>query len=716
MTNLRNCEPKADYDTNFDDVVELFYIPCLSNCSQYDRMAGFFTSSSLSISAKGIKQLIQNEGKMRLIISPYISKNDEELFNRLISEPGIIKGEISDILESDVTEEFISNENTEALGWMLLNGFLEIHVIVVLKENGEIMPAEEIDESGLFHNKIGIMKDDENNVIVFSGSINETFNAWNSNIESFDVFCSWEDGRKHIDPKIERFETYWKLGTSNRGLTLDLPTAVKNKWTRNIPQEKEKLSIFKRKTNNIEARDYQQIAINNWKNNNYKGIFNMATGTGKTFTALLGVKQLIDDSKKAILVVAVPYNHLIANPWLESINQLFCNENLNISIIEAFDNSSIWKHKEENTRIDYKLGEINLLIFVTTYKTLSGQLFIETIERYKGTKILIADEVHNAGSDTFRKGLMEDYQYRLGLSATPSRYLDDEGTNFIISYFDKEVYTFSLEKAINTINPQTGKSYLTPYEYHPIFVTLTDEEIAEYTEMSKQIAICCPEKNPTEEQLKRRSDLLIKRSRITKNASNKLIVLRDMIPSFKKNGFFDHSLIYCSDGHYPEDNSKKIINWIVSELNRNDIVNSPFTFEENSSERKRILSSFSNGKISTLVAIKCLDEGVDVPSTRNAIIIASSANPREYIQRRGRVLRRYPGKEFAVIYDFFVIPDSNRPITNSDQSIFDGEYRRFKEFADISLNKEENYILIDKIINKFNLEVKNERLYQSSFA
>jgi superfamily II DNA or RNA helicase len=265
------------------------------------------------------------------------------------------------------------------------------------------------------------------------------------------------------------------------------------------------------------------------------------------------------------------------------------------------------------------------------------------------------------------------------------------------------VYSFSLKKAMTTVNPDTGQTYLTPYKYHPIFVSLLPNELEKYAEYSKKISIAIPDtENPTPRELEYYHKLLVERSRITKNAAEKLEILIRLIPEYKHNGVFDHCLIYCSDGRDSDDHTLKSIQRVVRELNSNNISNNRFTSEENISTRNTILDDFSKGFVSTLVAIKCLDEGVDVPATRNAIIMASTGNPREYIQRRGRILRRYKGKDFAELYDFIVIP-RNASATKDEKQILISEYKRFKEFSDLSLNKEENNTTMMNLLLKYNI-------------
>lgn len=709
MCDLSQCSFLGSYDTNFcDDIVNEFYNPALTNTIYYDRMSGFFSSSSLAVSAKGIVNLINNNGKMRLLTCPILSEKDAEIISQCLDDSEELSEKLSSIVLKSVDVNFLSNEATEALGWMLLKGYLEIRIVLVKDDDG-FLSSKQIDNSGIFHNKVGIMKDDHGNIVTFSGSINESIHGWTKNIESFEVFCSWEDGaKKHIAPHLNRFEDYWQLGTSGRSYTISFPDAVKNEWIKSIPDDKKKLKIMGNNASGISLREYQTNAIQNWASNAYRGIFSMATGTGKTITALFALSKLVAEIKaNYILVVVVPNQHLIPDPWVKSLKKYIYADNSKNRIIQAFSGNKKWTKELSDAKMDYRLKILDSICIVTTYDTLSSDNFISIIKSTSGKKILIADEVHNSGADTFSHGLLEDYDYRLGLSATPARYLDDDGTQTIYDYFEGEVFSFSLDEAIHTINPDTNKTYLTPYYYHPIFVSLNDDELNLYNEYSSKIVRSFSIENPTPEQIKYREKLLINRSRIGKNAVNKMSSMANIVPQLKNEGFFDHCLIYCSDGRDPEDHTSRSINSVIEILNNNKILNRRFTSDDAFSTRSEILDDFANGNVSTLVAIKCLDEGVDVPATKNAIVMASTGNPREYIQRRGRILRPSIGKEYAVLYDFIIIPSGSEKYRDAEHNLFNTEYRRFREFSDSSLNKEENEVVINAIISKYDIELED---------
>lgn len=290
MGNFRDLSLESGYDSDTDDIVNEFYLPVLSNSKSYDRITGFFRSSSFAISSKGLAQLISNNGTMRIVCSPILGTDDVEILSKYSDNSHEFNEHVSMCLDKFMTDDFFDDDYTEALGWMLLKGFLEIRLAIMRDADGNLLTAEEIDKSGIFHSKIGIFTDLEDNIISFSGSVNETFSGWVSNVEDFDVFCSWKDGGlAHITRHQEKFNKYWKLGEHCRSSTVTLPEAIKQAWIKKVPSDRSQLRLLK-KTKKSFLRDYQKEAIKGWKENAYRGIFNMATGTGKTITALMLLK------------------------------------------------------------------------------------------------------------------------------------------------------------------------------------------------------------------------------------------------------------------------------------------------------------------------------------------------------------------------------------------------------------------------------------------
>ena len=695
--SFKDLEIKIKYDSDVSDILNDFYIPTLAHSSRYYRISGFFSSTSLAISARGLEEFIKNNGKMKLICSAILSKDDYDKMKEVFSTPEELIEEKFLSEMKNISNDFVKN-NLAALGFMLANGNLEIKIAV---------PN---DERGMFHSKIGIMVDSFGDMISFSGSDNETASGWLYNIEEFKVFKSWISGQKeYFYEDFDNFNNYWECETS-RFKIIDLPKAINDELINFAPNNVSDIQILDDWVDEIEEpddetldekivlRDYQEEAINNWIDNGKRGIFEMATGTGKTFTGLGCMDKLIEEYNSnmspLLIVVAAPTSHLI-DQWEKDV------EKFNVdNIIKAYSSNSSWKKLLPDLLLELDIGDFNNLVILTTHITLSKDYFREFLNEYSGDSLLIVDEVHGIGSKFQRLALDETlYKYRLGLSATPERWGDDEGNEVISSFFDKIVYKFTLSDALVRINPDTGKTFLTPYEYYPIFVQLTDDEFDEYKEYSSSITLLYHKLNSSSGSDKRKIlDKIEKyqflRQKILNVAENKLVALNDLIDDLKQdNTELKDLLIYCHNS-----NQLTEVNKI---LNSKSLIKHKFTGEESIDERVNLLNHFSNGSIQVLVAMKCLDEGVDVPSARTAIILASTSNPREYIQRRGRVLRRAEGKELAIIYDMIIsfshkqLKSLNKQERDLELKIMEKESRRYREFARDAENYDYCFKLLD---------------------
>ena len=687
---LKELNLKESYDSDKDDLLNDFYIPVLSNSIFYKRIAGFFSSSSLAVAAQGISQFIINGGTMQLVCSAKLEEDDVDVIKKATNDPKKI---IEKIILEDLNElenEF-TKDHVRALGWMIANNKLKIKIAIVIDNNG--FPASH----GILHPKIGILEDNEGNIISFSGSNNETASGWQSNIEEFKVFPSWNKSLKgYFEPGIEKFEEYW-TDSANRVKIIDVPEAVERKLIEIAPKDFKDLNLtkwdhkVKKMKNKVHLRDYQKDAIKKWVSNGHKGIFEMATGTGKTFTALGCFQHVFSKNNTLITIISSPYGHLVSQ-WEESIKEF----EISVDIIIADSTSPNWKNILTNYLLDIKNGISQNLIILTTHDTVSNKDFIKILTKNKkGNILLIVDEVHGIGSDKRRNALLDDYDYRLGLSATPSRWSDEEGTEYISEYFGNPIFEFSLYDAIHKRDPHTNQTYLTPYEYKPKFIELTPSELKEYEEKTK---IMVKSYYSAKEDEKDRKLLLlsVERQKIIDNAVNKYKALNEVLDTYNN---LEYCLIYVS----PEQ-----INSVQRILINRDIIEHKFTMKEGTrkedrfghiSERDCLLERFGNGKYQVLVAIRCLDEGVDVPPARIAILMASTSNPRQYIQRRGRVLRRYKNKDKAVIYDTIVVPQihSLDPyLRELEKKIMKKEFKRYKEFACIAKNKVDCLKLLKK--------------------
>ncbi|ERG99033.1 MAG: DNA or RNA helicase of superfamily II, partial [Haloquadratum sp. J07HQX50] len=436
----------------------------------------------------------------------------------------------------------------------------------------------------------------------------------------------------------------------------------------------------------LTPREYQSEAVTAWESGKGQGILNMATGTGKTVTSLIAATDLytLQDDRLA-LVVAAPFRHLV-DQWTNNLKQFGATP------FRAYGSRTTWTEDVAGTITEFTSGVRDLLTIVTTHKTFATDHFQRLLSRVDGSEtMLIADEVHHMGAPHVRQFLPRGVRARLGLSATPERWYDDEGTDALLAYFSNGiVYEYGLGEAI-------ADGHLTEYYYVPHIIELTDDEAESYLALSKAIGRILADNDgstggaidiTSDEQLQR---LLIKRSRLVGTARNKVQTLETLLTEINPESLH-HALIYCGDGSVNvESDSESSISTssgesevkrqlrVVTELLGTELgVHAhQFTYKETQDTRQRLLTEFEAGSLQALVAIRCLDEGVDVPATETAFMLASSSNPRQFVQRRGRILRTHEHKDYSIIHDFIVAPPT--PTSgNSDTDTFSIERQLLK--------------------------------------
>lgn len=691
---------KSEYRSLIDNVVDDFYVPVLKESVLYQRAVGFFSSSALIAISKGVEGLISNGGKIQIIASPRLSQED-------IDE--IRKGyEVRKVLERALLrgiETHNSVEDTSRLSYiasLIANGVLDIK-IAFLSTNNEI---------AMYHEKMGIMNDIEGNAVAFSGSMNESENAFSANYESFDVFCSWTNEKERVFQKQMAFQAIWN--DYEPGVeTIDFPEAVKdriyafnNSLRRNsglkTPEENSLPEDAMFLPPDFKIRPYQESAIQNWKENGYCGIYDMATGTGKTLTALASIEQLFSDNHKRLGVVIVcPYQHLVEQ-WVEDIVRF------GIKPIVGYSSSSqkSWKKNLAQAVRSFNLRVSDFFCFITTNASFVTKTVQDQIGILSEDVVFVVDEAHNMGATNYRRYLPDNIKYRLGLSATIDRHNDESGTTALAEYFGKKCIAYSLKDAIDS-------QMLTRYYYYPVLTYLDQDELSDYLLITGQLAKAIHKKNGKVVLTERAKQLLIKRSRIVAGAKGKLPELqRQIAPHIDDK----HILVYCGATTVRDEDdadfSKRQIDLVADLLgNTLNMRVGRFTSQESAQERAQIREAFAEGNaLQVLVAIKCLDEGVNIPSIKTAFILASSTNPKEYIQRRGRVLRKFPGKEFAVIYDFITLPfpvntiaTQNSTIIDSTKGLIKRELIRMMDFADIAENPSSTFDLVYDLKHGFNI-------------
>lgn len=668
---LRDLKLSTSYETteSKSQLLDDFYIPVLENACKYYRIAGFFSSSALSVATKGIEGLVKNDGKMYLLISPEISEEDY----KVIKEHGL---SADSSVFSGLSFETIPDENLKALAWLLDNGKLEIKIVVGKKSR-----------NSLFHQKIGIVFDNAGDMISFSGSINETAQAWINNIEEFKVFCSWEPGQlDYLQSDLTKFLAYWKKQRPDVADVYDIPESIKAQIVKIKPRDVWDLNIMRRyradkkiSDNKLSLFPHQERAVEAWKTNGYSLLMEMATGTGKTRTAIGCLLDKLNDGETLLTIVATPQNTL-SRQWREDFKKL----NITLDREGIIDGSnSKWRKDLELILLDLSDKKIKTAIIFTTHDTASSERFVNIVQKNKyNTKILfVGDEVHATGSTKQRNALLPEYDYRIGLSATPERMFDEGGTSLIREYFGNKSFEFTIADALKTINPLTGKPFLNTFSYHPVFVRLTESESKKYGKVSQLIAILKAKNNYDPDELQRLYD---RRAEIGKNAENKFEALANLLDSMVPETIQD-TILFVSDKQIQRGfeilSSRKIKRAKITESeSASKVVN-----DEGDTERQEIIAQFVRRQLQVLVGIKCLDEGIDIPNARVAILMASSTNPREFVQRVGRVIRQAPDKQPSEIYDFIVVPYEG----GAGTGLLEKEARRAVHIAVNAINYDE---------------------------
>ena len=706
--SLQDVSVKNEYRSLIDNVVQEFYIPLLEQAKVYKRAVGFFSSSSLVEITKGIATMASNGGKIQIVASPYLSEDIEAIQKGYAERNSIIERAILRQITGEQVD-YYSMQRLNLLACLIADGILDIRIAYTEGKNG----------IGMYHEKMGLIEDGEGNIVAFSGSMNESATAMSINYETIDVFRSWGDQNEtdRVRLKENAFFSIWNDSEPNIKV-LEFPSisqALIDKYRRSPPNfdlDKEQFpskdskirtlkdgnieivtrAIGPRIPENISLHDYQKEAIASWVGENYHGIFDMATGTGKTFTGLGAISKLSEDlNDKLAVVIVCPYQHLVEQ-WVEDIVRF------NMKPIIGYSSSpqKDWKQRLSKAVRDQKIRvDKSFFCFVCTNATFTNSYVQEQISKIHSPVLLVVDEAHNFGAASYARLLDDRFTYRLALSATLERHRDEEGTALLYAFFGKKCIEYSLDRAIE-------EDKLTPYKYYPVVVHLNDDELTAYEQLSYEMSKCVIKGKNGKYKLNKHGEILaLKRARIVAGASEKLDALREEIRPYIHD---NNILVYCGATNVLDENADytssdtgdirqiEAVTRILGNEFGMDVAQ--FTSRENMETRAAIKEQFQRGdRLQAIVAIKCLDEGVNIPGIRTAFILASTTNPKEYIQRRGRVLRKAQNKPYAVIYDFVTLPrplDSVSSLTTEqaqrDLTLVKNELARIKEFGRLSQN------------------------------
>ena len=669
--NFKDLNIEKSYINQGDyNLVNNLICPALKLSVLYRRSVGFFSSDVLSLLMKAIPEFVRNNGKIQMIVSPMLNSDDVEAITLGYETKETL---VNKSFFNNFNEEILkfSDENLDMLYQLIVRGILDFKVATLR------------DKAGMYHDKLGILTDKDNNHIVFYGSANSSLNGYQNNYEKVRVVKSWvENETGSIQDEIEEFDNLWN--NRNKYVEVyDFMDSIKKSVIREV--ENRKLTAKKEP---IELYDYQKNAIEEWIKNGYRGFYVMATGTGKTWTAIYSAKELYSHNK-VLTVIAAPYKHLVKQ-WAEDVKRVFRNA----TIILVSSENTEWYSEAIQAIIQQKYDSEKQVILITTIKSFNSSRFGHVIAQSNKDKLLIVDEAHRFTSRD--ESLKTTYKYMLGLSATPVNGKNNEAGIEIVNFFGGQVFALPIEIALE-------KNFLVPYNYHPIFVNATEEEESKFNNLSAQMAACF------------KNGILVDKDKFLKCARARIRVIAMAEEKKDKIDYLinqveikDHFVVYCGDGRLFDDNSEeeiRHIQFVKNHLNKLGYKASQFTATEDINRRMELVEMFNDKEIDALVAIRCLDEGINIPSIKSALILASNDDYREFVQRRGRILRKYPNKKSADIYDVVVLPSSGTP----KMALI--ELRRYYEYARLATNREEELTKLNELLTDYGLKLDDIKLY-----
>jgi superfamily II DNA or RNA helicase len=716
---LRRLKLKGVYKSDQDNILQDFYFPALSVARKYDRAVGFFSASTISHAAQALTVFIRADGWIRLVLGAFADPGDIEAVNR-----GLKQRETSQVIgeqllrELEAVDDELFQHRFKALAWLVAHGRLEIKIALRPK--------------GMYHDKVGIITDAGNDAVVFAGSANESISALLPlyNYESIDVFPTWRpELAEYYEPHQASFARLWENRSPGTAV-IDIPTAVREKLLvvsntlDYVPDPEREAAIEARlRAETIlptiwetgprlpaaiggmpfEIRTHQRDALNAWQSKGaFQGVFDLATGAGKTITAIYAIVQMARQIPGLTVVIAVPYQSL-ADQWCDIL------EEFNIRALQCYVSRANWGSALQRLIHDIEMAATPFAAIVVVNRTLTTPAFQAAIARIPDKQFLwIGDECHHHASAAFASFLPRNAQYRMGLSATPEHYLDADRNARLKTYYGDIVYTYSLKQAIED-------GVLTPYNYFPQLVELTASEAQDFIALTDEIAAQLAREGKADggRPSQALTALLMKRARVIASAANKIPALMSTLSGRTPEL---HSLYYCGDGQvdFAFDDEDADIGPVVPGR-QIEVVSqvldglgwriSRFTARESRTERESILRNFRIGLIDALVAIKCLDEGIDVPACSTAYILASSRDPRQFIQRRGRILRRAPGKTIATIHDFIVVlPEDADDESGAARNLIRSELKRVAEFSGLAQNRYAAYETLRPVLKSYSLE------------
>lgn len=704
MLGLRDLEWTTTYSTDKEDLVSAFYRPCLENSISYWRAVGYFSSRVLALISPAIEQFYARGGHMRLIASPALSEKDrttiQGAYGKRASASQLQDDEtvvacLRRYLDPDRVDDDEERLRLRLLAGMIRDGLLDIRIAVRVHPDGEI---------DLYHEKIGVFTDERSDYVTFNGSPNESWNGWVRNAESFSLHRSWGPEAEHARNERSLFlETWGERRPSVELFSLD-ESVTSALFERFPPMDPDQAARDGARSFRVAPpdstppdlglglpdfleehglREYQESCIDDWFAADCRGTFALATGVGKTVIGLAAARRFAEERASAgestLVLVVVPTTDLAAqwrrNAQSFGLTTMVCNSTV-----------GDWKPRLELALSALQGSLPRAQCVIVTADTMTGAKWspiAQTINDSSFALIVIGDEMHSLGTSRrleslpVRGGVCVG---RMGLSATPRRHNDEDGTQALLDYFGDVLVQIDIAQAIKL-------GALCSYTYEPIIVRLNHDEQDEFDRLSREIGKAWAASAGDAERFYRLAGpLLSQRVALQSHAEEKTARGLELTIAGRANGY---QLLYTGEGVHPISGVSQI-DHLVAGLREAGMSANKFIYLTDADQRHMNLEMFRRGDLDVLVAMKCLDEGIDIPEARRGVILASTQNPRQFVQRRGRLLRTAPGKSNASLVDVLCLP-SREPDRNSEaylaeRGLVARELTRALELAEAATN------------------------------
>lgn len=717
---LRDSDWKGYYHGG-EDILRGVFIPALQDAVQYDRITGDYSSFAITVLNPGLSEFVDKGGNIRIIAGLGVTEEDARAIRR-----GEEDRAVASQFSWDAVKFGERDAVREALAWLVSEGVLEFRIGAVADEDGEVLTREEAE----WHQKVALFTDEDEDTVSIVGSPNESFKALDRNRESITLSRKWVenpdaewDERQRIESQRSEFEKLWNDNSSDAKV-ISIPEALKEELLRDAPETRPDLRTaiaqaspgLSRDGTPLPAtpRDYQREALTSLFRNDNRLLMEHATGTGKTWTALFGLRSIA--SPDDIVIILTPQKDLIEQ-WTsdDNLDQFFPDA----PVIRCWGEEQ-WRSKLYHALMDPARSEPVFAISTMHHQTMANlfDLIDETTDPEQ--RILIADEVHRTGAPT-RRGKIGDFdagKARIGLSATPLSS-DQAGNRAIAEYFSTEqdeIYPNEAspprgEESINPHEVSLGAAInehkvLSPYRYNLHIVSFTDDERGLYRNLSQELISRYEEAKsydgqPIHEVADRNSKVRSKmqeRASVLKECDEKTTVTTEEIDQIGT-----RTIIFSND----KDHMRDVKDQIDQQTGRSSAL---FYGDLSQQTRDERLDRFEAGDIEILVSIDCLTEGIDVPDCDSAIIIANSQSERKAVQRRGRVLRESEKSDYAELHDFLVLPvpkdniEGNAELVESEVTLVANELDRVERMNEQAANAEENKLTVQQLrmtLNKY---------------